>query len=224
MIKHIIVTRCKFKNDELFLKYFEVMKKTYIPSINNQTDKNFSIALICNQKHFDTIIKEFNKKIKVIPFIDNQEDYEDYEFGKGVPIIQLTDSKKDYKNFVVENNITIQTRHDCDDIMMPNYIKHIHNLYDKNKEKYDDFILNFQPTKYDVITKQEFQHSRDYSKVCSMFSTLIQKKVKHGIMDVMHDHLSRLTKNIIYIPKTYVKLGIHNNNTLSKIKPDEKKI
>jgi hypothetical protein len=37
-------------------------------------------------------------------------------------------------------------------------------------------------------------------------------------MDIVHDHLSRLTKNVIYIPKGYVKLGIHDNNRISKLK------
>jgi len=55
-----------------------------------------------------------------------------------------------------------------------------------------------------------------------MFSTLIQKNVKHGIMDCVHDHLKGFTRNIIYIPRGYVKLGIHGNNTLSKLTPNDK--
>ena len=63
-MKHIIVTRCKFGKDEQFESYFNIMKKTYIPSINSQTDKNFSIALIVNPKHFDLIRNEINKNIE----------------------------------------------------------------------------------------------------------------------------------------------------------------
>jgi len=195
-MKHVIVTRCKFGKDEDFQKYFEVMKKTYIPSINSQTDKNFSIALIVNPKHYDLIRNEINKEIEIIP---------------------LSDIKGDYKEYVVNNTITIQTRHDCDDVMIPNYVEYIHTLYNQNKDKYEDFILNFHPTKLVVGTDKEYTHGRDYTKVCSMFSTLIQKNVKHGIMDCMHDHLKRFTRNIIYIPRGYVKLGIHGNNTLSKL-------
>jgi hypothetical protein len=197
---HIIVTRCKFSNDELFQKYFEVMKNTYIPSIKSQIDKNFSIALIVNPKHFEIIKNEFDSNIELIPFYD---------------------TKKDYRDYVIQNNITIQTRHDCDDIMSPEYISTIHNLYELNKKKYNDFILNFQPTKLDLNTGNEYTHSRDYSRVCSMFSTLIQNEVKHGIMDVMHDHLKRLSKNVIYINDNYVKLGLHGNNTLSKLSPND---
>jgi hypothetical protein len=200
-MKHVIVTRCKFSKDEDFQKYFEVMKKTYIPSINSQTDKNFLIALIVNPRHYDLIRNEINKDIEIIP---------------------LSDTKGDYKEYVVNNTITIQTRHDCDDVMVPNYIEHIHNLYNQNKNNFDDFILNFHPTKLVVDTGKEYTHGRDYSKVCSMFSTLIQKNVKHGIMDCVHDHLRGFTRNIIYIPRGYVKLGIHGNNTLSKLTPNDK--
>jgi hypothetical protein len=200
-MKHVIVTRCKFSKDEDFQKYFEVMKKTYIPSINSQTDKNFSIALIVNPKHYDLIRNEINTDIEIVP---------------------LSNTKGDYKEYVVNNTITIQTRHDCDDVMVPNYIEHIHNLYNQNKNNFDDFILNFHPTKLVVETGKEYTHGRDYSKVCSMFSTLIQKNVKHGIMDCVHDHLRGFTRNIIYIPRGYVKLGIHGNNTLSKLTPNDK--
>jgi hypothetical protein len=200
-MKHVIVTRCKFGKDEDFQKYFEVMKKTYIPSINSQTDKNFSVALIVNPKHYNLIRNEINKEIEIIP---------------------LSDIKGDYKEYVVNNTITIQTRHDCDDVMLPNYIEYIHTLYKQNKDKYEDFILNFHPTKLVVATNKEYTHGRDYTKVCSMFSTLIQKNVKHGIMDCMHDHLKGFTRNIIYIPRGYVKLGIHGNNTLSKLTPNDK--
>jgi hypothetical protein len=74
-MKHVIVTRCKFSKDEDFQKYFEVMKKTYIPSINSQTNKNFLIALIVNPKHYDLIRNEINKDIEIIPLSDTKGDY-----------------------------------------------------------------------------------------------------------------------------------------------------
>lgn len=220
-MKHIIVTRCKFGKDEQFDSYFNVMKKTYIPSINSQTDKNFSIALIVNPKHFDLIRNEINKNIEIVKFVDNKEDYKDLEVRQKIDLIPFSDTKKDYREYVIKNNITLQTRHDCDDSMSPNYIEYIHKLYNENKERYDNFILNFHPTKLMVETGKEYTHGRDYSKVCSMFSTLIQKKVNHGIMDVVHDHLRGITQNIIYIPRGYVKLGIHGNNTISKLTPND---
>ena len=63
MIRHTIVTRCNFDNDKKFNQYFDVMKKTYIPSINSQTNKNFFISLCVNPKHFDLIRKEIDEGI-----------------------------------------------------------------------------------------------------------------------------------------------------------------
>jgi hypothetical protein len=122
---------------------------------------------------------------------------------------------------VLKFNNTIQTRHDCDDFMDSRYVEKIHKLYSENINNMDNFILNFHPTKFVDSTQKEYTHSRDYSKVCSMFSTLIQKNTKHGVFDVMHDHLKRLSRNIIYIKEPFVKLVIHGNNALSKLNPND---
>ena len=200
-MKHVIVTRFKFDDEDKFENYFQVMKECYVKSINNQTNKNFSIALICNERHFQKIRDLVNNDIEIIRF---------------------EDQKKDYKNYIKNFYNTIQTRHDCDDIMAENYIEKIQLLYHQNKTNHNTFILNFHPTKFVFTTKKEYTHSRDYSRVCSMFSTLIQSKTTHGIFDVMHDHLSRISRNIIYIKEPYVKLVIHGNNILSKLLPNDK--
>lgn len=202
-MKHFIVTRCKFNDDQKFNDYFGMVKKYYIPSINSQTNKNFTIALICHDRHYQKFRDEIDNKIEILIFNDQKQDYRDY---------------------VMKFQDTIQTRHDCDDYMKPNYVDKIQSLYENNKTKYQDFILNFHPTKFVDKTQKEYTHSRDYSKVCSMFSTLIQRETKHGVFDVMHDHLIRLSRNIIYIKEPYVKLVIHGNNALSKLTKDDKEL
>ncbi len=194
-MKHILVTRCNFNSDEKFERYLDQIKNYYVPSINSQKNKNFEIALVSTESHFEIVRSMIDKQIKMKRF---------------------TDAKKDYKEYVVKNNYTIQTRHDCDDIMSEDYIDHIQKLYFENEKKYNKFILNFHPNKFVVSTKEEYKHQRDYSKVCSMFSTLIEKKVENGIMDFKHDNLNKITKNIVYVNKPYVKLVIHENNLLSK--------
>jgi hypothetical protein len=195
-MKHIIVTRCKFDCDETFKNYLPQIINYYVPTINSQKNKSFEIGLISHENHFNQIRCLVDKKINMIRF---------------------DDAKKDYKDYVVDNDITIQTRHDCDDFMNDNYIEHIQNLYEENKNIYDNFILNFHPNKLDIETNTEYVHPRDYSRVCSMFSTLIQRKVEYGVMDVIHDYLSRITKNIIYIKQPFVKLIIHKHNLYSKL-------
>ena len=194
-MKHIIITRVNFPNDEKFEKYFEVMKKIYIPSINSQTNKNFVLGLSVNPKHYSMIRELIDKKIE---------------------IKQFNDVKDELRKFVTENNFQLQTRHDCDDYMLPNYVEYLQDKSNQYLKKNDSFIITFQPTKFEYKTGKEFLHERDYSRVCSMFSTLYQKDVKNGIYDVMHDFLRRLSGNVYYVKETFVKLTIHDNNIHSK--------
>ena len=39
-MKHIVITRCNFSDNLLFEKYLGVIKKYFIPGLNNQTNKN----------------------------------------------------------------------------------------------------------------------------------------------------------------------------------------
>jgi len=196
MSNHLILTRCRFEDDVLFEHYFEIMKKIFIPSINSQKNKDFILFLTIYPKHFERVKKEFDKDVNINPVLN---------------------FSNDFRSYIKNNNIILQTRHDCDDYMSPDYISEIKRLYGMNIGKYNDFILNFHPTKIDFNTGDEFTHSGKYEKVPSMFSTLIQKNDPKSIMDYQHTKLNEITKNIIYIPpKNYVKLTIHNFNKLSK--------
>ena len=195
-MNHIVITRVNFSDDEKFKKYFEVMKKYFIPSLNSKKNKNFILGLSVNPRHFNEIRELIDQNIKIITF---------------------NNVKEDYKNYIIKEKFNIQTRHDCDDYMNPDYINFIQKKVKEYESNLDDFILTFQPLKLDFNTNKEYIHERDYSKVCSMFSTLYQKNVKNGIFDVTHDHLKRLTKNIFYFNNNYVKLVIHNNNLHSKL-------
>ena len=63
-MKHLIVTRCNFKDDERFNKYFSAMKKYYIPSINSQTDKIISSAASDVKNAYDALDNYlFNRKL-----------------------------------------------------------------------------------------------------------------------------------------------------------------
>lgn len=72
-MKHVIVTRCKFDDEDKFEKYFQVIKECYVKSINNQTNKNFSIALICNEKHFQKIRDLVDNDIEIVRFEDQKK-------------------------------------------------------------------------------------------------------------------------------------------------------
>jgi hypothetical protein len=177
------------------------MKKIFIPSINSQTNKNFKLIIACFDHHYELIKNEINDDVECL---------------------QLLNFSNSYRDYLVKNNVKIQTRHDCDDYMSKNYVDYIQKMYEINKHKYDDFILNFHPTKIDFETDKEYSHIGKYYKVCSMFSSLIQDKNRKSIMDLQHTKLDEVTKNIIYIePNDFVKLTIHKNNKLSKFLPGE---
>lgn len=194
-MKHIVITRVNFSNDEKFKNYFEVMKKIYIPSINSQTNKNFTLGLSVNPNHLDEIKSLIDKKIEIVTF---------------------NNVKEEYKNFVIKNGYNLQTRHDCDDYMSPNYIDYLQKKSQEYSKKLKDFIITFQPTKLEYETGNEYLHERDYSKVCSMFSTLYQSEITRGIHDEQHDLLRRISRNVFYVKENYVKLTIHKNNIHSK--------
>ena len=88
-MKHVIVTRCKFDDEDKFENYFQVMKECYVKSINNQTNKNFSIALICNERHFQKIRDLVNNDIEIIRFEDQKK------ITKTTLQISITQSKQD---------------------------------------------------------------------------------------------------------------------------------
>ena len=80
-MKHLISTRIKFDDDTLLMKYLEVSKKIFLPSILSQTNKNFILCVIANRQHHTlidniintnahdkilNIVKDYDKDILVI--------------------------------------------------------------------------------------------------------------------------------------------------------------
>lgn len=54
-IKHIIITRAKFEDNDLLRKYLEISKKTYISSLHKQINKNFILCFLVNEKNISNI-------------------------------------------------------------------------------------------------------------------------------------------------------------------------
>jgi glycosyltransferase involved in cell wall biosynthesis len=194
-MKHIIVTRCFFDDDELFNKYFKIMKLVYGPSIKSQINNNFEIGFIISPKHSDKI-SELNLNIPVLFF----------------------DSVKSFNEYCFEKNIEIQTRHDCDDWMRNDYIENIQKQYHVNSKKYNSFLIQSQIYKHDIDSDKLYKPKLDYDdKNTSMFLSLCQKKVTSCVLDDNHRFMYKLVDKVIDLGYGYVKLTIHNNNKLSTI-------
>lgn len=197
-MKHAIFTRCNFQDDIGFEKYWPVMKEIYIPSLKSQTCKNFILYLNTkNPKHRAVISEQFKDCGFELAFID---------FWEGNKVNKL---------------FNIQTRHDCDDYMSSEYICRLQDVYNENIEKYDEFLIQAQPNKFDFITKKEYISPIRPPTAPCMFLSLCQKNYKKYIYQEMHTRFSKLVPTVFDIGRGYTKLVIHGNNTLSKILPTD---
>jgi glycosyltransferase involved in cell wall biosynthesis len=201
-MRHVVVTRINFDDDDLFHQYFTVMKQTYIPSIKSQTNKNFEIYFIINKKHIPHL-QEF--------FSDN---------------VRYFNSFQEVKDYCYSNNIEIQTRHDCDDWMRDDYINKIQELCLEQGKIHDKLIIHSKVEKLNINTGEIYRHGLDYSRgtYTSMFLTLFQKKVDNFVYDKNHRYMNEITKNIYLLEGGYTRLVIHGNNLLSKINESDTKI
>jgi glycosyltransferase involved in cell wall biosynthesis len=187
----------KFDNDLLFNNYLKVMDEIYVPAILSQTNKNFSIAFIINEKHITKIKELFPDNIKILFFNNINEDYLKY--------IKL-------------NNVEIQTRHDCDDWMSNDYVETIQKTFYENIEKFDSLVIQTQPYKLEFNTNKIFSMGFKYNESkTSMFISLCQKKCVNSVFKEKHSLMYQLVKKVINLGNGYNYLTIHGNNKLSNV-------
>jgi glycosyltransferase involved in cell wall biosynthesis len=198
-MKHIVVTRINFTDSELFKKYYRIMSEVYVPSINSQTNKNFEVCFIINPIHINEL-----------------------KFNLDVPV-RYFNSVNDLNNFCKNENINIQTRHDCDDWMSFDYIQTIQENYYKLINKCDSFIIHSQLYKLEFETGNLYKMSWEYGeKLNSMFLSLCQKNVKNFVFDKKHSEMHTLVDKVITLGYDLTRLVIHNNNKLSDIKKTDR--
>lgn len=203
-MKHAVITTCNFEDDVLFFKYFRVMKDVYAPSIISQTNKNFKLLIHVNtkkQEHVDNISNLF---------LNTGVDF--YLHCKNIPL------------YLKENGYNIQTRHDCDDWMAPNYIQEIQNVYIKNINQNEEFLIQAQPIKLLYNTGEEYRTHTYTEDRPSMFLTLCQKEVTKYVCQQKHNKLSLTVKKVFTLDTGYVKLTVHDNNRLTTLLKRDKKI
>lgn len=200
-MKHIVITRVNFNDETLFQNYLTIMKEVYVPAINSQKNKNFELGFIIKPHHIPIIDELF----------DNQK-------------ITYFDSMEDVKKYCYENNIELQTRHDCDDWMSEDYISKIQDTYNEKVKDYDKFIIHSKVKKLNFYTYELYNHGINYGNYISMFLTLCQKKVDSFVYDNNHRHMGNITKNIFLIDNDYTRLVVHKNNIHSTINSTDKKI
>jgi hypothetical protein len=187
-MKHCIVTRINFSDLDLLEKYLTITKNVLIPALKSQTEKNFEWLVITNADIYEYLKKELDHPF--IPIYGNSRLIE----------------------YLLGNNINIQTRHDCDDWMSPDYVNRIQEEYKINHRKYDVFLVQAQPKRSVYGSDKESSISAYHNQRCSMFLSICQRAVKHHIFERRHGQMYEITPNIITLPEGYTKWVIHGNN------------
>lgn len=182
-MKHILLSRCKFKDKDLMQKYLNISKRYFLPSVKTQ-NANFELGLIINPEDVD-YVKEF-LDIDFIPFNGINE------FLK------------------VSNQYEIQTRHDIDDWFRFDYIKTIQEQWQRSSS--DKLLIQSLPIKNDIRSKTKTNLKGYSNKRLSMHLSLCQKEPSNNIMEHKHGQMWKITDNVTYLYHGFTEWIIHGDN------------
>lgn len=187
-MKHTILTRMRFQDKNLMRKYLKMTKEFLVPSLKSQACQNFTWMLMVMPED--------------ISFLTSEIDF---------PFISIL-NENEYIQYATSNNVTIQTRHDCDDFMYPNYIETIQKVYSENKNKYDTFLIQSQPTQLIYHTGVVNKIGKYHDKRTSMHLSICQKNVKYSIHDRGHGHMWQIANAVLNLGEGYTQWVIHGDN------------
>ena len=187
-MKHSIVTRINFTDLSLMGEYLKITKEVLIPALKSQTVKAFEWIVLTNVEILDILKSELDYPFTAV-------------YGNGQCF-----------SYLLDNEINIQTRHDCDDYMSSTYVQKIQETYLSNYKRYDKFIVQAQPTQLLYQTGEEIELKPYSNQRCSMFLSLCQEKVENHIFERKHIQMYEITGNVITMPVGYAKWVIHGKN------------
>jgi hypothetical protein len=187
-MKHLIFTRMRFDDMDLMSKYLAVTKKTLIPSLKSQTNKNFTWVLMIRKDDEE--------------FLRSELDY---------PFTAVYDVNG-FINLAIGEKFEIQTRHDCDDNMSPNYIQKLQEIYEENKDIHACTLIHCQPKQIIYQTGEVRKLGAYHDKRTSMHLTICQKNVKHHVYQHQHGQMWKIAQRVILLPEGYTEWVIHGNN------------
>lgn len=187
-MKHAVLTRINFDDKSLMEKYLKVSEKYFIPSLKSQTDQNFKLFVMCKGEDFEYLKKRLG-----------------YDF------IRISGSVN-FFDYCKENGFNIQTRHDCDDWMSPNYIEMIHKAYKDNIDKHDKFLVQSQPLRQMHPSGNISNIHKYHDRKCSMHLSLCQKIVNNHIYERQHAYMYEIASKVITLPGNPTRWIIHGEN------------
>lgn len=173
-------------------KYLVLTKEILIPSLKSQSCKNFTWVLMIRKEDEVLLKRELDYPFKAV--------YSLAEFVK----------------YAINNNFEIQTRHDCDDWMSPNYVNAIQNQYNNNIKKWSSFLIQSQPIQRMYHTNEKKKLRAYHNKRCSMHLSLCQKTVTNHINERQHGQMYEITPNVISLGEGFTEWVIHGDNITIK--------
>ena len=194
-IKHLVCVRSKFSDKELMSKYLKIAKEIFAPAIRSQDTNNFELAMIVFEE--DVLRIEDELELSFVPLYDNNQ----------------------FLWYVKEGGYNIQTRHDIDDWMSPNYISTIQSTYRGVETDYDKVVIHAQPIKVDYHKEKETRMPKYTDKRTSMFLSLCQKHVTRSVWEKKHGNMGKIVDHVVLLPEGYVKWVIHGDNVTCR-RPD----
>lgn len=188
-MKHLIITRLWFDSIPLMDKYLDIAIKTFIPSLKNQTCKDFEFGILLKKEH----IAHVRERI-------------------GIDFTSFTGGIEGFREEVINGNYTLQTRHDIDDWMAPTYIAEIQKIYKANKDKFASFIIFAQPVKMDWPSGKKSEVAPYHARRISMFATLYQRDPKFPVYKGSHGALWKYADTVFELPKGLARWVQHENS------------
>ncbi|MDD5068069.1 MAG: glycosyltransferase [Candidatus Pacebacteria bacterium] len=208
MKSHVVIIRMHYQeHDKRFpwrLAYFQAM---VYPRLMNQTDKNFDIAIRCNQwqeeaiKRIDPRIITFQTRNQTVRYRMHRGKKYFYDFCKWKDVMGL-------------RQYDIQTGLDSDDLVSRCFIERIKSEVN-NAEGKKSLHISFQPELFELKTLKTRSITTKYGpKKGSAFLSLYQpnKKNYKFIYEESHLDMWRHAKKSIIIPEGYCWATAHGLN------------
>lgn len=200
-----VITRLHYADESMFAKRLEMYKTTTLPSLKNQTDKDFDIWVWCEPKH-DSIfhrigVKTFHVNVRpeMQPVTKYYTDFAEWSDVSGLP------------------EYDIQVGIDSDDYFQPGTIAKIKELCIGDRSIH----ISFQPQIEDSKTGMLYSMKRKYNENNgSPMYAFYQPNKDDYLFSYRDGHirLPRKAQNNIILPVGYAVMTIHDNNETTGLK------
>jgi len=201
-LTHIVITRMWYENKKDLLERVKIYEFNLLPSLLNQTEQDFDIGILCNEKHKE-IIQDIHPRI--IPFFTKK---------KGTRTGKYWHIFSSWKDITGIKKYDIQTNIDSDDIVSRDFIKVIRDSINEGEKT----LIHFRPLLRDfftgIIKRIKINYHEKYPSACYSLYQPDKKKYIYIGQD-SHTRMYQYAGKVITIPEGYYWVNIHDRNDSS---------